>query len=114
MKNSPAKRDLPDGGFNPLDAFERFLRGRKARYTRSCAESLTLQLDGCSIDLFWNDDDESVHLTGAMPTTLPEGVRDMAAPVLMHINRRQWLGHFEIQDDGVPCFRYTMLYHGAA
>jgi len=108
---SALKTDLPDGSFNPLDSFERFLRAKKARYTRAAPESLSMQLDDCQIDLFWHEDDEAVHLTCALPVQLPEDVRDLSAPVVMHINRRQWLGHFEIQDDGVPCYRYTTLFH---
>jgi len=113
MKGSALKKDLHDGSFNPLDGFERFLRARKARYTRTAQESLSMQVDACSIDMFWHEDDEAVHFTCAMPIILPEDVRDLAAPVLMHINRRQWIGHFEIHDDGAPCFRYTTLFHGS-
>ena len=110
---SSHKADLHDGGMNPLDSFERFLRAKKTPYNRPASDTLTLALDGCTIDLFWHEEDEAVHLTCAMPAQLPEAVCDLCAPVLMHINRRQWLGHFEVQDDGTPCFRYTALFHGS-
>lgn len=114
MKSAALKNDVPDGLFNPLDSFERFLRTKKAPYTRAAPESLSLRLENCSIDLFWHEDDEAVHMTCALPVQLPEDVRDLSAPVVMHMNRRQWLGHFEVQDDGVPCYRYTVLFHGAS
>lgn len=107
-------RDLPEKGHNPLDGYERFLRSRKARYKRVDADSLTMDIEGNTLDLFWNEDDEALLCNCVMPMQLPDAVRDLAAPVFMHINSRQWLGHFELTPDGFPCFRYTMLFHGAS
>ncbi len=111
MKDAAAK-DVHDGSFNPLDSYERFLKSRKARFQRLDAESLAVEIDGYSFELFWNEEDEALLCSCALNMQLPELVRDVAAPVIMHINRRQWLGHFEITEDGYPCFRYTMLFHG--
>jgi hypothetical protein len=111
MKDATAK-DMHDGSFNPLDGYERFLKSRKARFQRLDAESLAVEIDGYTFELFWNEDDEALLCSCALNMQLAEGVRDIAAPVVMHINRRQWLGHFEITEDGFPCFRYTMLFHG--
>lgn len=102
----------PDSGLNPLDSYERFLRSRKMRVQRLDNDSLAAEIDGYPFELFWNEDDEALACTCAIGVQLAEGVRDLAAPVLMHINRRQWLGHFEISEEGYPCFRYTMLFHG--
>lgn len=102
----------PDSGLNPLDSYERFLRSRKMRVQRLDNESLAVEIDGYGFELFWNEDDEALVATCALGMQLAEDVRDLAAPVVMHINRRQWLGHFEISEDGYPCFRYTMLFHG--
>jgi hypothetical protein len=113
MKDSLAK-DLHESGSNPLDGYERFLKSRKARFQRLDADSLSVEIDGYTFELFWNDDDEALMCSCALNTPLPDVVRDLAAPVVMHINRRQWLGHFEIADDGYPAFRYTMLFHGNA
>ncbi len=106
--------DIPDGGHNPLDGYERFLKSRKARFQRIDNDSMTVEIDGHSLDLFWSEDDEALHCSCTLSMRLCEGVRDLAAPIVMHINRRQWLGHFEISEDGSPCFRYTMLFHGSA
>lgn len=99
-------------GTNPLDGYERFLRSRKARFQRIDTDSLSVEIDGYTLELFWNEDDEALMASCALEAPLAEGVRDVAAPVVMHINRRQWLGHFEIAEDGYPCWRYTMLFHG--
>lgn len=107
-----AKSDLPDGGTNPLDGYERFLKSRKARFQRIDNDSLSVEIDGYTLELFWNDDDEALMASCSINMPLPEGIRDLAAPVVMHINRRQWLGHFEVAEDGFPCWRYTMLFHG--
>lgn len=114
MKSNTQKKSAFDSAFNPLDGFERFLKARKSQYTRPIAEALSLQLDGHAIDFYWNEDDEAVHCNCVMNVALDVAVRDLAAPVIMHINRRQWLGHFELHEDGMPCFRYTMLLHGAS
>ena len=111
MKDSTAK-ELGEGNVNPLDGYERFLKSRKARFQRLDTESLAVEIDGYTFELYWNEDDEALLCSCALNTQLREGVRDLAAPVIMHINRRQWLGHFEITEDGYPCFRYTMLFHG--
>lgn len=106
--------EIPDGGHNPLDGYERFLKSRKARFQRLDTDSMTVEQDGFTIDLFWNEDDEALHCSCILGMQLCEGVRDLAAPIVMHVNRRQWLGHFELTDDGFPNFRYTMLFHGSA
>ncbi len=105
--------DLPDRGHNPLDGYERFLKSRKTRFRRVDADSMAVEMDGHTLDLFWNEDDEALHCTCTLDMNLSENIRDLAAPIVMHINRRQWLGHFEINEDGFPAFRYTMLFHGA-
>lgn len=112
MKSNTQKKTNLESGFNPLDGFERFLRTRKSAYTRPVPEALSLIIEPYTIDLFWNEDDEAIHCSCAMSMQLPEVTRDLAAPVVMHINRRQWLGHFELHEDGTPCFRYTMLFSG--
>ena len=104
---------MPEGASNPLDSYERFLKSRKTRCKRVDSDCLSLEADGYTIELFWNEDDESLHCQCAFAQPLHESIRDLAAPVVMHINRRQWLGHFEVSEDGYPCFRYTMLFHGA-
>ncbi|MBU6235289.1 MAG: YbjN domain-containing protein [Alphaproteobacteria bacterium] len=104
--------EIPDGGHNPLDGYERFLKSRKARFQRLDSDSLSVDVDGHTLDLFWSEDDEALLCNCVMPMQFSETVRDLAAPIFMHINRRQWLGHFDLTDDGFPCFRYTMLFHG--
>lgn len=111
MKDATAK-DIGESASNPLDSYERFLKSRKARFQRLDSESLAVDIDGYTFELYWNEDDEALLCSCALSMQLPEGIRDLAAPVVMHINRRQWLGHFEITEDGYPCFRYTMLFHG--
>lgn len=112
MKSSAQKKSSFESTFNPLDGFERFLRAGKTPFTRPVPEALSLHYDGYHIDFMWNDDDEALHCSCAINVAIDEKTRDLAAPVIMHINRRQWLGHFEIHEDGAPCFRYTMLFHG--
>ncbi|MCB1539144.1 MAG: YbjN domain-containing protein [Alphaproteobacteria bacterium] len=112
MKDSLAK-DGYESGLNPLDGYERFLKSRKARFQRLDSDSLAVEIDGYGFELYWNEEDEALSCSCAMDYEMAPGVRDLAAPVIMHINRRQWLGHFEISEDGFPCFRYTMLFHGA-
>mgnify|MGYP003385773574 CR=1 FL=1 len=112
MKSSTARSSDIHDGTNPLDGYERFLKSRKARFQRVDNDSLSVEIEGYTLELFWNDEDEALMASVAINMQLAEGIRDLAAPVVMHINRRQWLGHFEIADDGFPCWRYTMLFHG--
>ena len=104
--------DIIESGHNPLDGYERFLKSRKTRCQRVDADSLAVDVDGYTLELYWNEEDEALHCHCAIPHPLNEKIRDLAAPVVMHINRRQWLGHFEVTEEGLPCFRYTMLFHG--
>jgi hypothetical protein len=108
------QKDMPDRGHNPLDGYERFLiKSRKARFRRIDTDSMAIEADNHTLDLYWSEDDEALHCTCTLDMQLAEGVRDLAAPIVMHINRRQWLGHFEVNENGFPAFRYTMLFHGA-
>jgi hypothetical protein len=111
MKSAPV-HDTHEGAPNPLDGYERFLKSRKARFQRIDSESLVVDVEGHNLELYWNEDDEAMLCSCSLGMKLIEGIRDMAAPVVMHINRRQWLGHFEISEEGTPCWRYTMLFHG--
>lgn len=114
MSSAAQKKASFENLYNPLDGFERFLRARKSLYTRPIPEALSLQYDGYTVDFFWNEDDEAIHCSCAVNAKLDETVKDLAAPVFIHINRRQWLGHFELHEDGMPCFRYTMLFNSAS
>lgn len=106
-----------DADHNPLDGFERVLRSRKMACARPTREALVVDIEGqqgtYQLELHWSEDDEALHCTCTLPCPLPEPARDLAAPILMHMNRTLWLGHFDLDAMGIPSFRYTALFYGA-
>ncbi len=103
-----------DTVYNPLDGYEHWLKSQKIPHARIDAENLVLDMDGqqgfYQLEMFWQNDDNALHLQCAMEFALPEYTRELMGPVLMHINRHNWLGHFELTEDGRPLFRYTLLF----
>jgi len=100
--------------FNPLDGYEIWLKSQKIPHARIDAENLVIDADGqqgaYQMELFWQNEDDALHVTCTMDFSLPTHARELIAPVLMHINKHQWLGHFEITEDGCPMFRHTILF----
>lgn len=101
---------------NPLDDLESILQSERITYQRAEGKRITLDVQGdhgvYPTELLWNGALDALHVLMALDVKIDESVRDLAASVIMHMNRSVWFGHFVINESGQPVFRYTMLFHG--
>ena len=102
---------------NPLDNIEDILNTNDWAFDRMGDNELLVTLTGryCDYTLIflWQADMRALQLSvqydfSIAPTNMAQG-----ANVLMTINERTWMGHFEIAaDNRVPGYRYTCIFHG--
>jgi hypothetical protein len=104
---------------HPLDMLERTVEENGWSFERSNRDELNLSVAGRWSDhhfsFTWRDDLQSLHLSSAFDMRITGETRraDVAA-LLMHVNSRLWIGHFDLwPDDGTIVFRHAMIFPDA-
>lgn len=104
---------------HPLDMLERAVEDNGWSYERSGRDELNLTVTGRWCDhhfsFSWRDDLQSLHLSSAFDMRIDGKVRRAeVASLLMHVNARLWIGHFDLwPDDGSIVFRHAMIFPDA-
>jgi hypothetical protein len=110
-----------DDGLNPLDCVEDVLMSHNWIFDRRNHDELIVEVAGrnTTYRLFfvWQEDMNAIQFCCQYGFKIPESKFDQAARVLMDINEKTWMGHFDLSTQsttniGVPCFRYTTLLRG--
>jgi hypothetical protein len=109
-------QDVSVGRQHPLDLLERAVEENGWAYERAGANELNLSVAGRWSDhhfnVTWREDLQSLHLSSAFDMRVKGETRlfDIAA-LLMYINARLWLGHFDLwPEDGTIVFRHSMIF----
>ena len=104
---------------HPLDILERTVEENGWSFERSNRDELNLSVAGRWSDhhfsFTWREDLQSLHLSSAFDMRISGTTRraDVAA-LLMHVNARLWIGHFDLwPDDGTIVFRHAMIFPDA-
>ena len=104
---------------HPLDMLERAVEDNGWAYERAGRDELNLSVAGRWCDhhfsFTWRDDLQSLHLSSAFDMRINGTTRreDVAA-LLMHVNARLWIGHFDLwPEDGTIVFRHAMIFPDA-
>ncbi len=104
---------------HPLDMLERTVEDNGWSFERSSRDELNLSVAGRWSDhhftFTWRDDLQSLHLSSAFDMRITGATRraDVAA-LLMHVNSRLWIGHFDLwPEDGTIVFRHAMIFPDA-
>ncbi len=113
-----AQHDAFDLTPHPLDMLERAVEGNGWAFERSGRDELNLSVAGRWCDhhftFTWRDDLQSLHLSSAFDMRVGDGRRHDVADLLMYVNAKLWLGHFDLwPDDGVLMFRHAMIFPDA-
>ena len=107
-----------DDGLNPLDCVEDVLMSHNWVFDRRNHDELIVEVSGknTTYRLFfvWQEDMNAMQFCCQYGFQIPENKFADAARVLMDINEKTWMGHFDLSSQstaniGVPCFRYTIL-----
>ncbi|MAE50560.1 MAG: hypothetical protein CMH27_01990 [Micavibrio sp.] len=109
--------DYLDTVDNPLDRVEDVMNANNWIFSRVNDEELMVQITGkcCGYNLFfiWQEEMNALQFCAQYDFAINDGQISKAASVLMNINEKLWMGHFEIPSDTkIPAFRHTCLYRG--
>ena len=103
-------------GPHPLDMLEQAVEDNGWQFERAGRDELNLSVAGRWADhhfsFSWRDDLQSLHLSSAFDMRVAgAGRRSAIADLLMYVNARMWIGHFDLwPDDGTIVFRHAMIF----
>jgi len=103
---------------HPLDMLERSVEENGWAFERATRDELNLSVAGRWCDhhfsFTWREDLQSLHLSSAFDMRVGEDRRGDIAYLLMYVNARLWIGHFDLwPDDGSIVFRHAMIFPDA-
>lgn len=104
---------------HPLDLLEQTVEDNGWAFERPGVDELDLSVAGQWSDhhfsITWREDMQSLHISSAFDMRVKGEARlfDVAS-LLMYINARLWIGHFDLwPDDGSIVFRHAMVFPDA-
>jgi len=102
---------------NPLDVLEAMFTSNEWPFERSDADEMVVETTGgwCDYRMFfaWREDLYALYFTCTFDLKIPREKRKGISDLLVTINEKMWLGHFDLcSDDGVPTFRHTLPTRG--
>ena len=105
-------------GSNPLDVVEQMVASRDWPFERHDDDEIAAEavLHGCSYRLWfaWCAERQALHFSCAFDLRVPAGRRAALCELLVAINERMWIGHFDLwTDSGMVVFRQTIPLRGA-
>ena len=110
--------DEPLDTLHPLDMLERAVEANGWAFERAGRDELNLSVAGKWSDhhfnFSWREDLQSLHLSSAFDMRISEGIRRQnIADLLMHVNAKLWIGHFELwSTSGILLFRHAAMIDG--
>jgi hypothetical protein len=104
---------------HPLDMLERTVEDNGWAFERSGKDELNLSVTGRWCDhhfcFTWRDELQSLHLSSAFDMRVEGKRRTEVANLLMYVNAKLWLGHFDLwPEDGCLVFRHAMIFPEAS
>lgn len=103
---------------NPLDLAEQVISDREWAYDRSEAQELIADVAGSwchyRVWLNWHEAFGALTFSFATDTKIPATMVRNVYPLLAKANEKLWLGHFDVTEDGLIVFRYSMLLKGVS
>jgi len=102
---------------NPLDVLEALFTENEWPFERAGDEQLVVETTGgwCDYRLFfaWREDLHALYFTCSFDIRMPLDKRRQINDLLVMINEKMWLGHFDVcSGDGIPMFRHTLPTRG--
>jgi len=104
--------------FHPLDMLEQSVEDHGWPFEPSGRDELNLSVAGRWCDhhfcFTWREDMQSLHLSSAFDMRVETARRSEMASLLMYINAKLWIGHFDLfSDEGALVFRHSMIFPDA-
>lgn len=110
-----AQQDHTISAPHPLDMLEGTVEENGWPFERNGRDELNLSVAGRWCDhhfcFTWRDDLQSLHLSSAFDMRVAESRKPDIAALLMYVNARLWIGHFDLwPEDGQLIFRHAMIF----
>ena len=104
---------------HPLDMLERCVEDNGWPFERSGRDELNLSVAGRWCDhhfcFTWREDLQSLHLSSAFDMRVDDSRRADIAALLMYINAKLWIGHFDLwSGEDIVMFRHSLVLAGGA
>lgn len=104
---------------NPLDLIEQIASAQGWLFERTSDQDIAVEVRGhwCDYRIFatWHEDVRAVLFACAFDMRVPENRRRDVAELLIRINEKMLIGHFDVwAEDGMPVFRHAVLLRGMA
>ncbi|MEX0652084.1 MAG: YbjN domain-containing protein [Candidatus Paceibacterota bacterium] len=101
----------------PLDVVEQIAEFNEWEFNRRNNDEIVVQAQGryCDYSMYfaWTPDEKALHFTCALDIRVPENNLGTLCELVVRINQKLWLGHFEIWlEEGIPMYRHTFLLRG--
>jgi hypothetical protein len=114
-----AVKELHDEIANPIDLIEQVANAHGWSFDRGGEDEMSIEIAGQWSDyrLFfsWLDDLYAIHFACAFEMNVPDHRRGAINELLVRINERMAVGHFDLwADRGLPVFRQSTLLRGAS
>src|SRR6266567_2002013 len=102
---------------NPLDLVEQVIIDRDWAYDRSDDNELIAEVNStwCNYRIWfsWQAEQGALVFSCAFETKVPKLVLTKVYPLLVMVNDKLWIGHFDyVNEDSAIAFRHTMLMRG--
>lgn len=102
---------------HPLDVVERLASVNNWSFDREDDNEISLTIEGTrgayQVALTWLEDIEALHVSCAFDLSVPDRRRDEARNLLLLVNERLWVGHFDLWlNDNLVMFRHSLLLAG--
>jgi hypothetical protein len=101
---------------NPLDGVEEILYANQWVFDRMTNDELTVQITGKmgEYKLFfqWQEEYSAMTFSCQYDLDIHRSAVDEARRMMSTINAGLWLGHFDLREGDIPCFRHTTLFRG--
>lgn len=102
---------------HPVDLIEKIISNRDWPYERITEDELSISIKGNStqyeIALSWIDEHEALHIACAFPLNMAKGRRSGLDELLLRINKKMLIGHFDYWANVQKIsYRQTLLLTG--
>jgi hypothetical protein len=110
-------KEQDEGVPNPIDLIERIAGAHGWSFERGGDDEMSIEINGQWSDyrLFfsWLHDLRAIHFACAFELNVPDHRRSAINELLVRINERMAVGHFDLwADRGLPVFRQSTLLRG--
>lgn len=107
-----------DPVINPLDCVEELVLANSWAFERSDENQMVVDVKGhwCDYRMFfsWQEENGGLQFACQFDMRVPTARRSACTQLLVMVNERLWLGHFDVDgNENTPVFRYTLLLRGA-